>query len=316
MNLERMRRLGHLHAFGSGGGGGGGTQDVTTRSEPAAFQLPYLQQLMQGAGNYLSGPPPSYYPGSTVAPFTPAQEAGQQQVLDYATGSLPGLASTALASNQFTMGAALDPASNPYLQATAQNAALPIIRGYEQVTRPQIQNEALAAGQYGGSRQGIAEGIAGQGAVDAVARNTYGLFTDAYGRALDNAVRSQAIAPSLLGVGTLPGTVVSGVGEVQQGMNQALTNEDIARYMFNQNAPVTQLQQYGNLVGGNFGGTTQSSGVSTGPQVNPIAGALGGAATGYAVGSSLGTALGWGAAAGPWGAAAGAALGLLGLLRN
>lgn len=307
--LEKIRKGRGIHGLGGDDGGSGGNQNVVTKSQPPDFQLGNLNKLMSEAGKYLAGPTPTYFPGSTVAGQRPEQIAGQNQVVDYATGNLPDLTSNAIASNQFSLGAAMDPGSNPYLLATAENAAVPILRGFEQIDRPEIQNQALAAGQFGGSRQGIAEGIAGQGALDAVARNTYGLFNDAYARGQDNAIKAQAIAPSLLGAGTLPGTLVSGVGDVQQGQTQNELNDQVNRFNFDQNADLAQLQQFQNLIGGNFGGTTTSQGTAQqSSSRSPLSGALGGASLGASIGSVI-PGLGTG-----WGAAVGGVLGLLGLV--
>ena len=61
----------------------------TTRTEPWAEQKPYLQQgFKQAAGLYNQGPP-AFYPGQTLAGFSPAQQLAQRSTMGYATGPRP-----------------------------------------------------------------------------------------------------------------------------------------------------------------------------------------------------------------------------------
>jgi len=62
-----------------------------------------------------------------------------------------------------------DPTTNPYLAQMNQASINQSMQGYNdalqkagQTVLPQIKQDAFASGQYGGSRQGIAEGIIGQ----------------------------------------------------------------------------------------------------------------------------------------------------------
>ena len=62
-----------------------------------------------------------------------------------------------------------DPTTNPYLAQMNQASINQSMQGYNdalqkagQIVLPQIKQDAFASGQYGGSRQGIAEGIIGQ----------------------------------------------------------------------------------------------------------------------------------------------------------
>jgi len=62
-----------------------------------------------------------------------------------------------------------DPTTNPYLAQMNQASINQSMQGYNdalqkagQTILPQIKQDAFASGQYGGSRQGIAEGIIGQ----------------------------------------------------------------------------------------------------------------------------------------------------------
>jgi len=279
-----------LYAKSGGGGGGGGEQNVTTTAQPPDFQLPNLTLLQDEARKYFTGtPPPAFYPNTRVADFQPEQVAGQNQILDYAAGALPGLAGNAIASNQFALGPAMDPASNPYLAASVEAAAQPVVRAYEQITRPGIQQDALGASAYGNTRHGIAEGIAGQGALDAIARNSYESYNQNYQNAADNAIRAQALAPQTLSLGTQPGQLTAAVGDVRQAQDQAFIGDAVDRFNFEQGAPLAHLQDFQGLIGGNFGGTTTSEGSSQ-PGGSAFGRAVGGALSGASAGLAFASA--------------------------
>ena len=63
---------------------------------------------------------------------------------------------------------------NPYLTQAISNAASDTTRALNEQILPGLGREAIAAGQYGGSRQQIAEGIAGRGAAEEIAQQATG----------------------------------------------------------------------------------------------------------------------------------------------
>jgi hypothetical protein len=292
----------------SSGGGGGGAQNTTQTSLPPPFQIPFIEDVLGQAQTLNRSGGPAVFPESGVAPFQPAQLAGQQQQLDFAAGSLPGLAGNAIAANQFGLGPILDPASNPYLQAYAQNAALPIVRNLQQSVLPSIAGNAVGAGQFGGSRQGIAEGLAAQATIDAVERQSTGIFNQGYANALDAFVKSQALAPQTLALGTRPGEIVSAVGGAQQAQDQAQINDIISRFSQGQQRPFENLAFYRDAVLGNFGGTTTGTGSASGGP-GTLEKAVGGALTGLSAAPAIAPLFGFTGAAGaaafaPWAAGA------------
>jgi hypothetical protein len=97
-----------------------------------------------------------------------------------------------------------DPTNNPYLAKMNQANVNTAMRGYNdaiqnvnQQVMPGINNDAFAAGQYGGSRQGIAQGLALQG-MDRSARDLGIAAMDSgnqlYGSAFQQAQNNQAQA--------------------------------------------------------------------------------------------------------------------------
>ena len=70
----------------------GGSKVQTTRTEPWEQQKPYLETGFKRAEDlYTSGKlTPSYFGGSTMAGFDPAEAQGQQSALTYLTGPRAG----------------------------------------------------------------------------------------------------------------------------------------------------------------------------------------------------------------------------------
>lgn len=95
-----------------------------------------------------------------------------------------------------------DPTTNPYLAQMNQASINQSLQGYNdalqkagQTILPQIKQDAFASGQYGGSRQGIAEGIIGQQlGINARDLGQRAMDTGAslYGNAFENAQQRMA----------------------------------------------------------------------------------------------------------------------------
>src|SRR5690349_132962 len=145
--------------------GGGSPQPTSTTSTTTQNMSPEQRQLyslvIPKAEDFISKPL-QLYPGSTVAGFDPLQLAGQQMTVNAATSLLPQRVDRANAASDFLMGPALFPESNPALQAATNAAIRPVVQNFEQSVLPNVRAGAVASGGYGGSRQGIAEGLAGQ----------------------------------------------------------------------------------------------------------------------------------------------------------
>jgi hypothetical protein len=262
---------------GSGSSGSSGTQNVTTTAQPPSFQMPSLQRLM-GFANTIAETPLQTFPGQTTAPFTPEQVGAQQNLVNFAQGSAAPLVSQAIAANQFGLGPMLDPASDPTFQATLQNAAFPIVRNFQQEILPSIISQTQGAGQSAGdSRSQIAQGLAAQAAIDSIANQSTQLAAAQRSDVLDAFTKSQALAPSLISAGTIPATIQGSVGDIRQGFNQGLLNDAINQFNFQQQEPTARAQTFQNLIGGNFGGTTQSQGTARGAQPSTFESILSGA---------------------------------------
>jgi len=201
-----------------------------------------------------------------VLGFNPLEQQAQQQLLQLAGpgGPMQGMLGNALQGFNTSLNAA-NVNSNPYLGAYAQAALQPLERSLMQNVLPGIRGEAGVTGNYGGTRQGIAEGIAlqdyNQTAEDMMTR----IFSNAYGQGLQAQQGAYSMLPSMLTAQAAPAQVVGNVGGAQRGLAQQQTD-----------APFNALSRFQGLVQGSYGGQTTTPGA----QGNPWAGALGGAIMG------------------------------------
>lgn len=263
------------------------TTTVTNELSPEQRQL--LNLAMPVAERFVQNPP-TFFPGPTVAPFSPLETEGQQAALAFAREQLPGIVGAPTQGLQFlTSGDVLRPESNPALQAAIEAAIRPLHQTFGQQILPGIRGEAQLAGQFGGSRQGVAEGIASQALLQGVGDVSARMQSEAYQTALDNMTRALAFAPGIVGLGLLPSDVISAVGGQQRGMEQALINEQIQRHAAEQLLPFQAAQQVAGLAFGMPGGGTTSTSLIPGTQQpSALQRGLGGAAAGAALGSMLG----------------------------
>jgi len=251
----------------------------------------------------------SYYPDQTYAGFDPTQTLGQNNALNFAQGGMQSTADSAINANQLmTSGDLLYADSNPYLMQNITDANNLIGRDFRENTMSNTADNAISHGQYGGSRQGVAEGIAARGMGETIQRNTNQMMNNAYNSGLNMMATGVGQTNATMAGGLAPSQVQQDVGAQRQGLAQMGINDSMNAYNFNQNADWDQLGRYQTMLGGNFMGFGGSSSVPT-TGSNRALGALGGAASGAAIGAELGSPAGF------WGAGTGAAAGgLIGLL--
>lgn len=242
-----------------GGGGGKVPERQTTVTEPPSFMIPYIRQLLGEADYLYRNQPLQYFPGETVAGFNPAELAAQQSALQTA-GNLEGQNAQLQQSLQYGLNGAMDVRNNPYFQSAVQAAINPIKWNLQDEILPGVASGAGGAGQYGGTRQGIAEGLAisraNQQMVDAAAR----MGSDAYNQGQETYIRSLALAPTLQQSQMLPIQLRGQVGQQIRDYQQALIDSQIDRFNFEQNEPYNRLGLYQNFIGGQYGGQSTSTG--------------------------------------------------------
>lgn len=309
--------------------GGGGTPTQVTKSEiPSWIQQP-IQENIQLAGQ-LAARPYEAYQGQTVAGFSPMQQAAQQYATQGVGYSLPAYAQAQQVAAQETgyqapqfLGSDITGYMNPYTQNVLDVAQQQLQRQ----TQQQLQNigqQARAARAFGGSRQGLQEGVlraeAARSAGELAANLQNQAFQQATALQQADFARQQAASGQRLGAAQQLAalgaggqaaigqdvSLLAGLGSQQQALQQAQLQDQYRRWQEAQQYPLQMLAlRQAAIPGGGVGQTqtaTTSGGTSASPFLSGLGGALSGAQLGYLV-PGLGTGLG---------AIGGGLLGLLG----
>lgn len=123
--------------------------------------------------------------------------------------------------------------NNPAFQQALQSAIRPVTQNFQEQVMPAIQQGAQGAGQMGGSRQGIAEGIAARGYQDTVGDISANMGNAAYAQGLQALQASGQLGQGLAGMGlgatgqagqlgqglaNLSGSMQSGMGNLGANM--------------------------------------------------------------------------------------------------
>lgn len=276
---------------------GSSQQDAPTQTTQYVLspeQRELMNLAMPGVREF-AAQTPERYQGSTVSPFDPAQQQGQEMAL----GAAAPQASLAQSGTDITNARlGQDPQA---MRDEAINAAVrPIYQNLTEKVNPAIRQEAITQGGFGGSRQGIAEAQAARDTATAAGDTAAKVSSNIYDTDVKAQLQALGLLPQTQQANLAPATTTSGVGDIRQQMQQQLTNQDVSNFNFDQYAPFMQSQEILSLLSGlpNTGTTTTTG--ST-PTQNPGMQALGGAATGATLGTAImpgvGTAVGAGAGA-------------------
>jgi hypothetical protein len=221
------------------------------------------------------------YGGNLTAGFSPemlkafetgmggvgAESGAYKSAFDAATGVSTYKPQTVTAQNflQGDVGAYM----NPYIQ-NVEDRAIQNAQRSSQMNINQIGANAARAGAFGGSRQGVSEGVAAAEAARGVGDLSAQLRSQAFQqaqstmsgdqkRALDAAIANQTagLTGATLNLkaagelGNLAGqaqgsrladlATMTGIGEAKQGMEQRLLDEQYARWLEERNAPIEGL---------------------------------------------------------------------------
>jgi hypothetical protein len=226
--------------------GGQQKESVTTNtSEPWSKQMPFVLEGFDQAKKLWQKEGPSYFPGSTVAGFSPDQEAAFGIVRNQADAGSAGSQGVTQAQNtntDFLTGKYLN--SNPYDDQVFQNIQSKIM--------PAVQSQAMMAGRQGSQQAG---GLAAQELTNAYAPYA----SQQYGQGLDRMQQAAQMAPGLNEAGYFGADALSRVGDKTQALGQAELGDKISRYNYYQNLDYSKLQDYMKNIGGNWGGTSSTS---------------------------------------------------------
>lgn len=266
-----------------------------------------LYNLAQPHMTAYANSPLEMYGGNTLAGFDPLETQAHGMALASAD-QFNGLAQQGAQAQSFLLSPnQLNPDSNPYAQAIAQQIASGISDNFTQNLLPAIQGSGIqSGGMYGsgGTRQLMAEHLGTQGAMDATGDALEKFYFDNYNLGISNMQRAldqnRQVGMDML----FPGDVYSMVGGQQRTMEQAEMDEAYKSWAIEQQLPFLRSQEIMSLLASMPGGTgvTTMQGVS--PSTNPLTSALGGGMSGASLGAMTGLAGG-----GPIGALLGALAG-------
>lgn len=234
----------------------------TTTFTPRGSQLFDVAQdrALQFAAN-----PPSLPDFPLIEPFTTEQTQGQNMVLGAAGGSISDIAGQAANSSRFLSGDVLYPESNPALQGYIDAAIRPITEQFTQSVLPGIRGNAVTTGNFGSSRQGIAEGIASQGYQRAVGDTSAKIASQGYGQGLDAFTKNLQLAPQTQQTQLAPGLATSGVGDVRQALLQAMRGEEASRSTYDEMLPLLIARELTGIGAAMPGGTSTTEATTAKP---------------------------------------------------
>jgi len=224
-----------------------GSSNATSASGPPAYAKPYIVGdpkkgipgiLPQAAAQYAASGP-SFFPGSTVAGFSPEQTQAMTMGANRAISGSP-VNAAAGAETMKTLNGDYLSAGNPYLEAIRSRGA---------------RDASQIAGQFGaGGRtgSGAMQGSVAEGYTNAVAPYEYGTYNTERG-AMANAA---ALAPQIANQDYVDINALGTIGQQRQTQAQQELQSEIDRWNFGQQIPQQKLQQYANLIYGQPGSTS------------------------------------------------------------
>jgi hypothetical protein len=285
----------------------GSATSTSITNEPPELLKPAVEKLVRdatGAVNQVSTVP---FQGQLAARPTSEQLVGQQQQLATALAFLGQGSPLINLGQQQVSGQFLNPASNPFLQASIQAGIQPVQERFQEQIIPGIRNRGIQEGAFGGAREQLQLGQAAEGfseeALNIASRIAFENF--ARERAIQQG--SGSLVAQGLGLELTPGQILSEIGGQRQGFQQNILDENRQQFAQNQAAPFAGLAQFASLLGiPNFGNQQQQQ---QGGQGSTFGNVLQGGAGGAASGAALSTLLPF---TGPQGAIAGGILGALG----
>jgi len=278
-------------------------QTVTQKTELPAW-LEDITKENLAIADRISQRPYEAYSGNLVAGFSPEQEQAFRMTQRQAGSTMPlyqTAAETATGLTTATLPSFLQGNLNQYMNpfiGEVENRAL--ARGQEalQQNLNQISATAGRAGAFGGSRQGIQEGVAQAEAAKNVADLSANLRLQGYQQATGQAQAD--LARQLQAAGMLPGiaqgaqgaaltdaAAIEAIGAQRQALEQARLQDAYSRFMEQRNYPIEMLNLRLGATSATPYGSTQTRTQTGGPQGSNFLTGLGAAATGVSMLSSL-----------------------------
>lgn len=218
------------------GGGGAGSSGSTSNSSPWEGQQPYLNSVFTAANNQYQNYTPQYY-GTDGTSLNGQDISGQSTVApmnDTENSAISGIANTGLNGTPALNSANMDVnnilSGSPAMNQSIMSGVLPGLES--QFTQGNsVNNPAMAYAATNGVSNALLQNQLGA----ANAANTL------YGTQL----------------GGQQSALTAGQAQQTQAQNQLTNSVDM--YNYQQQLPYTQLNQYANLINGQYGQTTSTT---------------------------------------------------------
>lgn len=250
---------------------------------PWAEAVPYLKNAMAQASASMQAGSPYASPEQMVAPLTQTQIEANQAGLDTARQQSQWADQVVGGLLPWATGQRLDIANDPIAQNAITAALNPLQQQFTETIMPSITSGAIASGGLGGSRQGVAQGLAAQRYAQAVGDTTSKMSLDLYNRNLQQQIQAASQIPQYESWLQSPYTMGQQVGTQERDYQQALRDAIGKNWQLGQ----TAMTQGGSLLGQLSGQGGQT--VTDFPDANPWVSALGGAISGAQLGKFFGS---------------------------
>lgn len=205
------------------------------QQEPIKYGLSEARKIYDSAG-------PEYFPGSTVAGFSPEQQTAFGMGTQRATQGNAGMGMAQGYNNDVLQGKYLN--SNPYQDDVFANV--------QQRVMPSVNSQFMGSGRTGSNLHGDTLTRALTESYAPVAAQNY-----QYGLGQMDAAANRA--PQFAQNDWTDIQHLQDIGSQKQTLAQNELGDAVNRFNFYQDRPANKLGQYQGFVGGSYGGTQTSS---------------------------------------------------------
>lgn len=263
---------------------GGGTQTSTTQVQYSPEEQAARNRIFaEAGGTYDQAKAVGSSMGYTgPKPVTATNDTQQSWALGRdAAAYTQGLVGEMSQANSFGLKDALYAETNPYLQSAIRAAQRPVIDSFVNAGGPMstIRNNSVSNGTFGGSRQGIAEGLAMQGLQGKLADISATMSNDNYKTAMLQ--RNDAIknAPMLAMLNQIPAQLFQQIGAQREGYETDVENYNANAREYQRSGMWEPLGNLANIIyGGSNGTQSTTSSIPKQNNAGQVLGSLGSAA--------------------------------------
>lgn len=183
--------------------GGGDSGSSTTTVNPWSEASPYLEEVLRGGQDIFRQQAGQDYTKDYIG-MTPEQLSSINSMMNYygSGGQYDSLVGNATNAWQSMLQDPSVTANSAEVQNMISAATNPMIEQLTTSVLPSVRSGAAGAGQYGSTRQGVAEGIATGQTQDAIGNTTANIIGDIYSQSLGAQQTALAMSDAMTNLGT------------------------------------------------------------------------------------------------------------------